>query len=178
MKKLILLAGLPGSGKTTICRRVHELGLAMRVDVDYYKRIRTDPARVTDEVDPPEMRWLYCRDALEEALRLFESGASIVVMDEVYPYRSVRSWMETFCVEQKVEVRWVEMRSSMNTAIDRLSASREGHLLDTPEIATKILNMCARAFEAFPIHALNHTVIDNENGSSIDSLVAEIWKFV
>lgn len=176
MNTLILLAGLPGSGKTTICRRMHELGWATRVDVDHHKRIRADPKRVTDEVDPPEVRSLYCQDALKEALYKFDNGASIVIMDEVYPYHSVRSQMEAFCAEQKVDVQWVEVRSAPETAVARLSAPREGHLLHTPEIATKIHNMCAEAFEEFPEGTKNHTVVYNEDGSSIDSLVVEVLR--
>ena len=178
MKRLILLAGLPGSGKTTICRHMDEMILASRVDVDYYKRQRADPSRVTEEVDPPEVRWLYCRDALEEALQLFESGVSTVVMDEVYPYISVRTEMENLCAEKGIVVVWVEVRTSSDTAVQRLSTPREGHLLCTPEIAQKIYSMCARAFQPFSVNAINHTVIHNEDGADIDSLVWEIFKFV
>ena len=177
MKKLVLFAGLPGSGKTTICRRIGEMSEICHVDVDHYKKHRADPNKVTKEVDPPELRLLYCRDALDEAFRHFGDGASTVVMDEVYPYHSVRAQLEALCAEQQIKVLWVEVRSLHGTAVKRLSTPRIGHLL-TPECAAEIHHMCAVAFETFPVNCPNHITIDNEDGDNIDSLVTKVLECI
>ncbi len=172
MRKLVLFAGLPGSGKSTICQRISEATGAPHVDVDIYKKIRTDPNKVGKDVDPPELRLLYCRDALNVAFGHFDNGASTVVMDDVYPYHSVRAELESQCREQQVNVLWVEVRSSNATATERLT-TRE-HSILSPEEALEIHGMCGDAFEAFPADSQNHIVINNEKGTQIDSLVAKV----
>ncbi len=173
MKKLILLAGLPGSGKTTICRCMGEMTGIRYVDVDLYKKRRTDPTKVTEEVDSPKLRLLYCQDALEVAFGFFDDGASTVVMDEVYPYHSVRVKLEALCKEWDVQVLWVEVRSASGTAEKRLT-SRQGHILLPLDKAVGIHRMCALVFEAFSAEISNHFVVNNEEDSNIDSLVASI----
>jgi predicted kinase len=175
--KLILFAGLPGSGKTTICQRIGEMPGSKWIEVDYYKKLRADPNRVTKEVDPPEMRMLYCQDALLEAFRHLDDGTSTVVMDEVFPFHSVRAQMESFCTEKQIPVLWVEVRASSNVAEKRLSQPRGNLLLHTPEVAQSIHRMCANAFEAFPAGYPNHIVINNEDGASIDLLAAKVLEY-
>jgi hypothetical protein len=154
-----------------------EMPKVCHVDVDHYKRHRADPKKVTKEVDSPELRLLYCRDALNEAFCHFDAGASAVVMDEVYPYHSVRAQLEALCAERQVQVLWVEVRSLCGTAVKRLSTPRPGHLL-TPECAAEIHRMCAAIFEAFPAGCQNHVIINNEDGADINRLVTGLMGVV
>lgn len=174
MKTIVFFSGLPGAGKSTICQRMAKMTGATYVDVDYYKKLRTDPNRVTEEVDPPDIRLIYCRDALNAAFDLFDGGKSMVAMDEVYPYRSVRAQLEASCTARGIRTLWVEVRTSPGVATERLSTGREGHLLHTPEIAANIHRMCADVFESFPADCSNHIAIYNLDGADLDHLAASI----
>ena len=76
MKRLLLFAGLPGVGKSTISRGVSKKTGAEIVDIDDFKKTDVDPALVTSQIDPPELRWSYYQKALEHVFGLFEQGIS------------------------------------------------------------------------------------------------------
>lgn len=169
-KTIVFFAGLPGSGKTTICQRMAELTRVPYIDIDDFKRRVVDPNEVTEGVDPPDLRMTYCRLALGEAFRSFKKGASTVIMDEVFPFHSVRSELERVSKERGARVLWIQVRAQREVALARLSNLRAGHIL-SQEQAEKIYKMCARSFEPFPEGSLNHFVLENGNGCDIDYLV-------
>jgi len=174
VKKLLLFAGLPGVGKSTISKEVRKKTGAKIVDLDDFKKTEVDPTLVTKEIDPPELRWSYYQKALEYVFGLFDQGVSTVIMDEVFHLQSLRFQLESLCAEQSVEVLWVEVRCPYPTVKDRLqSMSREGHILSTEE-ALRMNRMFEEIFETFSAHDPNHIVISNENDANMDTLVENI----
>ncbi|MDO8483176.1 MAG: AAA family ATPase [bacterium] len=176
MKKLLLFAGLPGVGKSTISRRVSEKTGAKIVDLDDFKKTDVDPALVTSQIDPPELRWGYYRKALEYVFSLFDRGTPAVIMDEVFHLSSLRTQLEALCAGQQVQVLWVEIRCPYDVVEKRLrSTRREGHILSTEE-ALKMHVLFMEIFEEFSSSSPNHVVVNNENGVSVDLLVENILK--
>ncbi|MDD5068241.1 MAG: AAA family ATPase [Candidatus Pacebacteria bacterium] len=171
---LILAAGLPGVGKSTISRKVSAKIQARTVDIDDFKRTEVDPALVAQQIDPPEIRWRYYQKALEYVSSLFDQGVSVVVMDEVFHLSALRAQMEALCAKQNVQVLWVEVRCPYATVEKRLcSQERESHILSTAEALNMHL-MFREIFEKFPANAENHLVIDNEDDANVDALVEKI----
>lgn len=178
MKQLLLFSGLPGVGKTTISGRVSKKIKAKVVDLDDFKKIDVDPTLVKNQIDSPELRWAYYQKALEYVFMLFDQGISTVIMDEVFHLYSLRTQLEALCVEQRVQVLWVEVRCSYDVVERRLqSIRREGHILSTEE-ALKMHRMFGEIFEKFSTHSQNHIIVDNENVNDVDLLVEDILKKV
>lgn len=176
MKRLLLFAGLPGVGKSTISRKVSKEIGAHIVDIDDFKKISVDPALVTNQIDPPEQRWAYYQKAAEYVFRLFDQGTANVIMDEVFHLHSLRTQLEALCAKQQVQVLWVEIRCPYDIVRKRLqSTRREGHILSTEE-ALKMHLMFQEIFERFSPESQNHIVVSNEDGISMDLLVEDILK--
>ena len=176
MKRLLLFAGLPGVGKSTISRQVNKETGARIVDIDDFKKTNVDPSLVKTQIDPPELRWAYYQKALEYVFGLFEQGVSMVIMDEVFHLSSLRAQLETLCATKQVQVLWVEVQCPYDTVEKRLqSTTREGHILSSAE-ALKMHLMFKEIFEGFPTDSPNHVVVNNEDGGSVGELVGSILK--
>lgn len=178
MKKLLLFAGLPGVGKSTISRKVSKEIEAQIVDIDDFKKISVDPALVTKQIDPPELRWAYYQKALEYVFRLFDQGISCVIMDEVFHLNSLRTQLEILCTKQRVQVLWVEVRCPYDIVEKRLQSTslrREGHILSTEE-TLKMHLLFQAIFEGFSPYSQNHIIVNNEDGVSMDLWVENILK--
>ena len=174
MKRLLLFAGLPGVGKSTLSKKVGGETGARIIDLDDFKKTSVDPALVTKEIDPPELRWSYYQKALEHVFDLFEEGVSTVVMDEGFHLQPLRLKLEVLCMKQNVEVLWIEVRCSYSTVKERLrSTDRSGHILSIEE-ALRMNRMFEEIFEIFPAHGHNHIVINNEGNIDMDALVGNI----
>ncbi len=176
MKKLLLFAGLPGVGKSTISRRVSKEMGAKIVDIDDFKKTEVDPALVTNQIDPPELRWAYYQKALKYAFHLFDQGTSTVIMDEVFHLNSLRTQLEVLCTRQHVQVLWVEIRCPYGIVEKRLqSTRREGHILSTEE-ALRMHLLFGGIFEEFSTCHQNHIVVNNENDTGVDLLIEKMLK--
>lgn len=173
MKKLYLFAGLPGVGKSTISIEVSKKTRAKIVDIDDFKKTDVDPVLVKNQIDPPELRWIYYQKALEHAFSLFDQGISIVIMDEVFHLNSLRKQLESLCAERCVQVLWVEVICPYNTVKKRLQSTiRKGHILSTEE-ALKMHILFKKIFEKFSA-CQNHVVINNKKNIDMDLLVKNI----
>lgn len=176
MNSLILFAGLPGVGKSTISSAVSKKSAATIVDIDDFKKTEVDPILVKSQIDPPEQRWAYYQKALKHVFDLFDQGVSTVVMDEVFHLHFLRVQLEALCHMRNVRVRWVEVRCSYDTVEKRLqSRAREGHVLSTEE-ALKMHTMFTKIFEKFPAHSENHIVVNNEAYANADVLADDVLK--
>ena len=176
MKKLLLFAGLPGVGKSTISKEVSKKTGARIVDIDDFKKTNVDSTLVTKEIDPPELRWSYYQKALEYVFGLFDQGVSTVIMDEVFHLHSLRVQLEALCAKQHVHVVWIEVRCPYKTVEKRLqSTRREGHVLSTEE-ALRMHLMFKQVFETFSADGQNHIVVNNENDADTDILVKSVLR--
>ncbi|MFH1404842.1 MAG: AAA family ATPase [Patescibacteria group bacterium] len=168
MRKLILFAGLPGVGKSTISKKLSKKIGATLVNIDDFKKCDVDPVLVRSQIDPPELRWVYYQKALNYVFGLFERGTATVIMDEVFHLHSLRAQLEALCVQQGVDVLWVEVRCSYQVVKQRLqSKKREGHLLSTQEALNMYL-LFRDIFEAFPARGQQCIIVDNETDSAMD----------
>lgn len=175
MKKLFLVAGLPGVGKSTISQKVCGKIEAKTVDIDDFKKISVDPALVKNEIDPPEIRWAYYQKAIEHVFNLFDQGTPTIIMDEVFHLDSLRVQLESLCAKRYVQVLWVEVRCPYEIVKKRLqSADRKGHILSTEE-ALRMHLMFKDIFEKFSSNSQNHIVIDNGNDVNVDLLIENIF---
>jgi len=176
VKKIICFSGLPGVGKSTISHEVCEELSATMVNIDNFKRADVDPTLVRTQIDPPEVRWKYYRDALEYTFKLFERGVHTAVLDEVFHLDALRSRLEALAKGHGVRVVWVEVRCSYEVVAKRLrEKSREGHLLSTDE-ALRMHLLFKQIFEAFPKEAKNHIVVQNESSDDVTKAVGEVLK--
>lgn len=175
MKKLLLFCGLPGSGKTTISRELCRVTKAHLIDLDDFKKTDVDPATVTSQIDPPDVRWRYYQKGISEALRLFENGIQTIVVDEVFHLKELRSRIDSFCLEHGITVFWIEVSCPYNIVEKRLlSKPRVGHILSSTE-ALAMYQMFAEIFEPFSTDS-GHIVIENINSDLAFRAVTTILK--
>lgn len=157
MQKLVLLAGLPGVGKSTIARKIASTEGGTVIDLDDFKREAVASALVTSQIDPPEVRWAYYESALACAFTL----DGIVVMDEVFHLQSLRTRLEQVCTARGTRVQWIEVQCPYAVVEKRLRATtRVGHILSTDE-ALKMYLLFQEIFERFPEGKENHVVMNN-----------------
>lgn len=169
--RLLLFAGLPGVGKSTISRRVGQKTGATIVDLDDFKKTDVDPVLVKNEIDPPELRWSYYQKGLQYVFDRFDQGGNMAIIDEVFHLHSLRTQLEFRCTERQVQVIWVEVQCPYEVVKRRLqSTARADHILTSEET----LNMYLRfkeMFEAFSGKSKNHIAVNNEYDADIDLLV-------
>ncbi|HEY5587860.1 MAG TPA: AAA family ATPase [Candidatus Paceibacterota bacterium] len=178
MKKIILLAGLPGVGKSTISKKISQEIGAKILDLDDFKRTDVDPTLVKSQIDPPNVRWSYYKKALQHAFCLFRtSNVSAVIMDEVFHLEQLRIKIEVLCAKKNIQVFWVEVKCPYEEVEKRLKAkTREGHILSTDE-ALKMNLLFQKIFETFPTDIKNHIIVNNnEDNIEIENVLKIIGK--
>lgn len=172
--RILLFAGLPGVGKSTISRGVGQKTGATIVDLDDFKKTDVDPLLVKHEIDPPDLRWSYYQKALEHVFIRFEQGLAMAIMDEVFHLHSLRTQLESRCAERQVQTIWIEVQCPYEVVKERLqSTPRTSHILTSEEA----LNMYLRfkeIFETFPANSKNRIAVNNEHNTDIDLLVERI----
>ncbi len=169
-KKVVLLAGLPGVGKSTLARKIANKECGLVLDIDEIKRKIVDPKLVTSTIDPPEVRWRCYEEAAEKVFFLLEKGASTIIMDEVFHLAILRQKLEELFLQKGIEVFWLEVRCSHVEVERRLrEKSRNGHILSTDE-ALKMNLLFEGIFERFPEGKKNHIIFRNEAGCDFEKL--------
>jgi predicted kinase len=173
MNTIILLAGLPGVGKSTISKLISERLGAKILDLDDFKKIEVDPTLVKSQIDPPSIRWAYYRKAIECAFSIFaKNDTSTIIIDEVFHLNELRREFETLCVKMGIRVFWVEVQCPYVLVEQRLKAhSREGHILSTEEALNMYL-LFNEIFEKFSNNKRNHLIVNNVDG--VEMLVENI----
>lgn len=162
MNTIILLAGLPGVGKSTISKLISRKIEAKILDLDDFKKTDVDPVLVKSQIDPPEVRWAYYRKAIECAFSIFEAGdASTVIIDEVFHLNQLREEFESLCIQMDIQVFWIEVQCPYALIEQRLNAHlRDGHILSTEE-ALRMNKIFDEIFEKFSANKRNHVTISN-----------------
>ncbi len=149
MTTLVLVAGVAGSGKSTIAQPLACVLKAVVVDIDPYKRQVVNPDALTQSIDPPHVRWEYYRLALKQVFQHFEQGARFVVLDEMFHVRDLRRRIAQACRDRRIQVRWIEVQCSDEEAARRIEERpRNGHILSSEELL-KIRAEVARVFDPF-----------------------------
>jgi len=160
MKELILVAGLTGVGKSTLARKIAQEKNGLVLDLDDFKKIVVDPKLVTEQIDPPQVRWSYYNLAINHALTL---EAEVVVMDEVFHLADLRHKIEVICKDRDVEIQWIEVVCDYLVVKKRLSQkNRDGHILSS-EQTLKMYLLFRQIFESFSNGKPNHVVINNND---------------
>jgi tRNA uridine 5-carbamoylmethylation protein Kti12 len=81
-RNLILIAGLPGVGKTTFAREFVKQTDAVHFEIDEIKRNVVPKELVAETIDPPEYRYQYYVETIRRLPELFaRSQSNMVVID-------------------------------------------------------------------------------------------------
>jgi predicted kinase len=149
MNTLVLVAGLPGNGKTTIAKKTAGRLNGKLLDLDEFKRQVVDPNLVRSEIDPPHVRRAYYLMALEAGFAALKNGFPIVVLEEIFHLSMLRKEISARCERESVRVLWVEVLCDFETVRSRLVANgRPGHILSTDE-ALAMNRLFNEVFESF-----------------------------
>jgi predicted kinase len=131
-RNLILIAGLPGTGKTTIAKEFVRQMRAISFDIDDVKRRVVPKDAVTEEIDPPEYRYKYYAETIRKLPELFAgSQNNTVIIDETFHLKDFREMWEEAARELNIRVLWIEVVCEEEAVKERLCVGkdRECHIL-------------------------------------------------
>jgi len=131
-KDLILIAGLPGVGKTTLARELVERTRAIHFEIDEVKRLVVPEDIVTQEIDPPEYRYKYYAATIRRLPELFaRSSTQVVIIDETFHLEEFREMWNQAATELDIRLHWIEAVCREATVKERLclGKDRECHIL-------------------------------------------------
>lgn len=131
-KNLILIAGLPGVGKTTLARELAARTQAVHFDIDIVKKMVVPRDKVSEEIDPPEYRRKYYRETIHRLPDLFaEDHNHTVVIDETFHLRVFRDMWTESAKYLNINLFWVEVVCPAEVVKERLrlGRGRENHIL-------------------------------------------------
>ena len=131
-RDLILIAALPGVGKTTLAREFARQTNGIHFDIDGIKRVVVPKDIVTQGIDPPEYRYKYYTKAIRKLPDLFaESSTQTVIMDETFHMQVFRQMWNEAAKKLNIRIHWVEAVCDEEIVKERLSIEkdRENHIL-------------------------------------------------
>jgi len=147
-RDLILIAGLPGVGKTTLAREFVRQTGATHFEIDAIKKQVVPEDEVADTIDPPEYRFKYYAEAIRKLPDLFaRSSNQIVVLDETFHLRAFRRMWQEAAEELNIRTHWIDVACDEEIVKERLQVGkdRESHILGD---------------KAFPMYLLFKEVFD------------------
>ncbi len=136
---LLLITGLPGSGKTTIARAFAALTGARHFNSDALRR----ELGLMGHYHLEDKEKVYA-SLLQHARESLERGETVVV-DSSFFKESIREPFRALAVECGVPLRWVEARASEDTLRERLS-----HPRPDSEADFKVYEQIRDQFEPLP----------------------------
>lgn len=136
--KLIILRGLPGSGKTELANKLAvDLGAEV-LHIDYLKtQIMKDfPGQFTW----PRVKAMAYDKTIEYLTEQKENGVQIIILEELLQRKSFVDRLQNFCREQGIEMAWFRLKRGMDKLIEvengSARANRPAH--NRPEDFEKI----------------------------------------
>ncbi len=135
-RDLILLAGLPGVGKTTVAKEFARQTKGVHFDIDDVKRQIVPKDMVTKDIDPPEYRFKYYAETIRKLPDLFvENPSQTVIIDETFHLKDFRELWSEAAKELNIRVHWVEAVCDEQCLRERLQIgkNREDHILEGHE---------------------------------------------
>lgn len=145
---LVLIAGLPGTGKTTVARAFAESSGATHLNSDALRR----QLGLMGHYAPEDKQKVY--EALLENTRDALLKGQTVVVDSTFYNETVRSAFRHLAHDCQVPLRWVEVRANEVTLLKRLQQTRPDSEADY-----KVYLDIRRQFEPLPDERL---VIDTD----------------
>ena len=131
-RNLILIAGLPGVGKTTLARELTGRTQAVHFDIDSVKKMVVPQDKVSKEIDPPEYRHKYYLETIHRLPDLFAKDHNhTVVIDETFHLRGFRDMWTKAAKSLNIRLLWVEVVCPEEIVKERLrlGRDRENHIL-------------------------------------------------
>jgi len=131
-RDLILIAALPGVGKTTLAKEFARQTKGAHFDLDDIKRVVVPQDIVTEGIDPPEYRYKYYAEAIRKLPGLFaETPEQLVIMDETFHLQEFRQMWDDAAGKLNIRLHWVEAVCDEEIVKERLNIgkNRENHIL-------------------------------------------------
>lgn len=119
---MILIAGLPGVGKTTLAREFARQTRGIHYELDVIKQAVVPADRGTGGIIPPEYRFQSYSWAIRKLPDFFAiSDSQTVIMDEPFHLQAFRRMWDTSAKKLGVRLHWVEAVCDREIAKVRLS---------------------------------------------------------
>ncbi len=160
---LLLIAGLPGTGKTTVARAFASLSGASHLNSDALRR----ELGLMGHYSPEDKARVY--DTLLERAREALLQGKTVVIDSTFFKESIRGPFRVLAASCKVPLRWVEVQADEQSLRERLSHPRPDSEADF-EVYQKIRDQ----FEPLPEDRL----LINTDETSPETAAAKIQQYL
>ena len=173
---VLLLAGLPACGKSTLCNRlVSELETSCSVHVQNYDEILHNEFK---QFTP--QAWKQTRELVQERTRqLIENHSNtdrplVIVLDDNFYYQSMRNHFVQLCQEHTISHVQIVLKCSVDECVER-DKKRKGR----DHVGEEIIREMAGKFEYGKCTSNEHVIYEElESSDSIDNLVCYVLKLV
>ena len=127
MKKLIILRGLPGCGKSIIAEKLSEKLNSMVIYGDSFKRefmISNIDFKNKDVYE-------YAHNKiLKELKKMFAKGKELVIIEELFENKNFVNSLKDFCDKNEVEIQWFYIQRDLEKLLE-IENKRERKIKNT-----------------------------------------------